>query len=540
MSRKDWLIACAAALLFAVAAAWEIRLPGLQYDECADAAPAVNFVRGTTNTRPMQIEPSVINVFGRPFPLMIMTYIGPVKGPLYIPFFFLFGISTATVRMLPILVVMLCFPLAYRLCLYFFNRSVAGVAMLLMVFDPGIVFYLTRDVAPAALQVFFKLLALTLFTLWWTRRKTWLLAAGAFILGVGVTHKVDFVWVIGGIAVAALAFCASGVFRRLTARSALVGTGAFLAGASPIVAINLLTGGVSFAPFVTRFVTGGGLPRPPFLESLLTRLTQIANILNGKHLSMLYAGSPVETGLLSWVAPTTLGLSVLGLFLAERLDPTQRSALRALWLFVAVVLIASCFSPTVLHGHHLMALFPFLHIIMAVFLIQLTQALPAIRRLSLHVVLAGCLCLTSLASTWSVYVALQHTGGTRFWSDSIYALNSYLMERGEPVTAMDWGFTLNLLVLSRGTLHIDRGYVQYWSHPVEAETVLPFVLPGRLYLCHTRETESFPGSLDAFLQAARSRGLRVREEARFTRRDGPAVTIVYRTFTNTPDSLSGT
>jgi 4-amino-4-deoxy-L-arabinose transferase-like glycosyltransferase len=539
LNRTDWLVTGIAALLFAIAAAWDIHLPGLQYDECADAAPAVNFVEGTTNTRPMQIDPSVIHVFGRQFPLMIMTYIGPVKGPLYIPFFFLFGISTVTVRFLPILVVMLCFPLAYLLCLHFFGRTVARIAIPLMVFDPGMVFYLTRDVAPAALQVFFKLLALSLCVQWWKSHKTWLLVLGAFTLGVGVTHKVDFLWVVGGFGVATLVCCSSAFFRRLTLGSGFAAGAAFLAGASPIVAINVLTGGTSFAPFVTRFVTGTGLPRPPFLESLLTRLSQIANILNGEHLAVLYTSSHLPAGPFLYVAPAVLVFSVGTLFPAGNRQAERRAPVRALWMFVGTVLFVSCFSPTVLHGHHLMALFPFLHIVMGVFLVQLSEIFPLIRQRSLHWIAAGALCLSSLVSTSSVYAALQRTGGTRFWSDSIYPLNEYLVSRNEPVIAMDWGFTLNLLVLSKGTLHIDRAYLQYWNKPVVSTTASPFIAPGRLYLCHTRETESFAGSLDAFLDATRAGGFTPREESRFSQRDGRVVSIVYRVVPTSIDSIPG-
>src|SRR6516162_3592657 len=49
-----------------------LNLPGLQYDEAADAVPAMELLRGQPNT-----AFSTINVFGQRLPLMLNYYIGP-------------------------------------------------------------------------------------------------------------------------------------------------------------------------------------------------------------------------------------------------------------------------------------------------------------------------------------------------------------------------------------------------------------------------------------------------------------------------------
>ena len=522
MGRRDWVVVVVCAAVLGGAAAYDLALPGVQYDECLNAAPAVNFVTGRANTRPMQINSSVVEVLGRPFPLMVMTYVGPVKGLLYIPLFWAGGISTTTLRLLPWLAVVLTLPLLYALCLQLFDRRVAALAVVLLALDPALVFYLTRDVGPAALQVLFKLVALLFLARWWRDPRTGWLAAGMLVLGIAVSHKVDFLWVVAGLGVAAAAVAGSGVWARLRWKGTAVGMLAFAAGALPVLLLNVLAGGATFAPLFARLSSGDIGTR--FVAALATRLTQTVTLLNGDLLSRLYAEEGIRTGPLAAAMPLAVALSPLALLLVRRAGPARARPLAGLWIFTVVVLVASCFSPYDLKGHHLLALYPALHVAVAVLLTAVSE------RMGGAWMLAPAVCVllaANAAAVVSIYSVLQRTGGTRSWSDSIYAVNEYLVERGQPVVALDWGFTLNLMVLSAGELRIGRAYEEFWKKPVSAATLYRFIDRGTLYLAHPPGSEVFPGAFDAFVEAAGRRALTVRENAVFRTRDGRRVSTVY-------------
>lgn len=528
MSRNDWLISIAAVLVYLIACTWHLSLPGLQYDESIFAAQAVNFIRGTSNAEPLQITPSVIHLFGRPLPVMTMSYIGPVKTLLHIPIFALFGISATTVRLAPILVMLCCFPLMLYLCKQLFNSTVAFTAVALIALDPSFVFYLTRDFTPAALQVFLKLVALVFFTLWWKRTTMWFFFAGMFSLGVGVLHRVDFLWVVGGIALAAGLTLRKGLRRRMTLKTTAGGFLAFCIGALPMIVFNIVTGGFTFAPHLQK--VSGELLEFSMINFLGVRVKQLLTMLNGEHLARLFTGESIETGVVMIVVPAIFGITTVGtiwLLLAKKLNGL-RTATIGLWIFILSVLVVSCFSPTVLAERHLLVLYPMIHVSVAVFLAAIIAAFPLARKI--HVEKGGILVilLANFIAVSSINSRLETTGGVDSWSDAIYDLSDYLEQKAKPVAAMDWGFTNNLIVLTKGTLAIDRVYADVWKKIDLQKRLEETLNDTTLYLFHAEEFSVFPSLHETFLRAASSRGYTVRLDKEFFQKDGRTIYLIYR------------
>jgi len=545
-----------AALLFSLAACWRLSLPGLQYDECLGAAPAVNFVRGTENAEPMHIRPSMIHPFGRPLPVMVMPYIGPVKLLLHIPLLATLGISTVTVRLLPLLAGLVSLGCAWWICRRLWSRVVADTTVLLLALDPSWVFYLTRDVGPAALAVLLKLLAVVAGLRWWRHGRRRDLLATAFLLGLGVSHKADFLWVVAALAVPWLALAgaplrSSLVGSRLAGRrgrSLLIAATGFALGAAPVVAFNLATEGRTFGPFLERLlVTERGSFLGSFLPNLGTRLEQTTGLLNGEMVHRLFFGvagaasaaGPTGPGdVLLWIVPALAAASLLWVSVTSRLGA-------ALALHVAVLVAAACFSPTALRPHHLLALYPALHVAMAVAAVDLGRRLTGLgsgeepghqtsghgRRWRAGIVPAVTVALVgtvNLTAVLSVDRGLRETGGVGLWSDAIVPLAQDLRARGEPVVVMDWGFTDNLIVLTEGEVAMEPAYRELWRHPPAPELFEPYLAEGKLYLFHAPGFEQYAQIPGFFRELAEVHGLEPRVEARFRQRDGRVVARLVR------------
>lgn len=538
-----------AALAFLLAASWRLSLPGLQYDECLAAAPAVSFVRGTELAEPMHIRPSVIHPFGRPLPVMIMPYIGPVKTLLHIPFFTVFGISTVTVRLLPLLAGLASLVLTGWIARRLWGRAVANLTMLLLALDPSWVFYITRDVGPAALAVLFKLLAVAAGLRWWQDRRLWDLAACGFFLGLGISHKVDFLWVVAALAVPLAVLAPRELADRLHGqflRTITTGSIALLLGAAPIVAFNLATGGHTFGPFVQRlFATGPQSLLGGFFTALGTRLEQTAGLLDGGLVHRVFFGTPGPGGGWAWLVPALVAASLIWLLVAPRRSSATRLG-RALMLHVAVLLVASCFSPTALGPHHLLTLYPALHLAMAVAAVDLCRRFAASRTVlagvsAALVLLVGAVNLTAVLG---IDQKLRTTGGTGFWSDAVTALADDLEARGEPVVVLDWGLVNNLIVLTEGRVALEPAYRELWRRPASQrempEILAPYIEPGALYLLHAPGFARYRQMPDLFRAAAEKKGLAESIEARFHQRNGQEVYRLVRLVERTePSSRPG-
>jgi len=544
---RDGGVLALAALAFLLAAGWRLSLPGLQYDECLAAAPAVNFVRGVENAEPMQLRPSVIRPLGHPLPVMVMPYIGPVKTLLHAPVFVLFGISTVTVRLLPLAAGLVSLVLTWWVCRRLWDRMVAGLAVGLVALDPSWVFYLTRDVGPAALAVLFKLLAVAFGIRWWRDGGLWSLASTGFFLGLGVSHKVDFLWLVAALAVPLFVLVPRELAGRLRGWSPAVGGVAFLVGAAPVVVFNLVTGGHTFGPFLQRLlISERGRFLGGFFDHLGTRLEQVAGLLNGEAVERLFFAAP-RPGAWGWVVPVVLVASLAGLLGVALRDlfrrsgsarPAPSSSSRsplpalALLLHLVVFLGASCFSPTLLQPHHLLALYPAFHVALALALVELGRWLRSVGHeragAAVTAALVTVLLAANLAAVVSIDRGLRRTGGVGYWSDAIEGLAERLKTRGEPVVVMDWGFTNNLVVLTEGELPMEPAYRELWRHPPGPELFEPYLGPGRLYLFHAPRFTHYREVPELFRRSAAEHGLRPVAETRFHQRDGREVFQLVR------------
>jgi hypothetical protein len=456
---------------------------------------------------------------------------------------------------MPVVAVALSLLVTWAICRALWGRRVAIIAAALVALDPSWVFYLTRDVGPAALAVLLKLLAVAAGIGWWrhgrsARGRLWL-AGGALLLGLGVSHKVDFLWIVAGLLVPMLVLAGRSAARRLDLGSGLLAAATFLVGAAPIVAFNIVTGGRTFTPFVAKLVSGDGTgDSPGVLSALLVRLRQLAELPTGATVERLFTATLGATDGTLWLRllPTgaVVAASVWLVVCCWRRRPGSRLH-AALLLHMAVVLAASCFSPTALNAHHLLTLYPAVHIVVAIAIARLLQPTAGAGTHLLGTLVLTSVLLANAASVVQIHRALHTTGGVGYWSDAIVELANDLERRLpqrstatqpagslEPVRVMDWGFTNNLIVLTEGRVPLEPVYRRLWRHPPSLGVVEPTISAGALYLLHAPELtlyEELPPLLDA---AASRHGLAPVVEASYGQRDGRTVYRLVRLRRHSP------
>ncbi len=529
--RADWLLCCSASILFCVLTFHDLRLPGPNTDEVFTAAPAVNFYNNSYASQPPQIDPSVVPLFGRALPLMLMTYVGSVQTFLYVPVFFIFGHSIEVVRIVPILIAVAALWFGYFFFRNAFDRTAGAIMLLLTVTDPGFVFFTGRDFGPPALALLCKMAGLYFFLRWWRTSRPLYLPLASFIFGVGVYHKADFLWIIMATAVAATMFYFGELRKRLSLRAVLFAAGAFCIGAAPFLAMNILTLGATFALFRQNQPLADQLSA--FVGGIGTRAVQTFEMMNGTSSYRLFMGEhPSLSTMQELILPVFVVAGMIALAVIASRNVRAQGSRKALFIVSSgvFVFLLTAKSPTALMDHHLMALYPLFQGISAAgwssLLSQFRGTLKTafVTCILVFVLAAG---ITGIVTVYQTYGALEQTGGRGYWSDAIYDLTTYLEKEQRPVAAMNWGFTANLITLGNGTLTVHRVYKEFFDRGYESTVVTPFIDAETFYLFQNPTVPAYASAFRAFQDAAALKGFVLELQTAFHERDGREV---YRVF----------
>jgi hypothetical protein len=528
-SLTDATVCLFASVVFCLLTLHDLRLPGPHTDELFTAAPAVNFVEGTSATAPMQIEPSVIRIAGRPLPLMVMTYVGALQTILYVPAFFVFGVSIETVRVLPVAIAILAIWISYLFWLELFNRPTAILATVFLLADPGFIFFAGRDFGPPALAMLCKMTGLLLLLRWWRGGSPWYLYGAAAVWGLGLYHKADFLWILAAAGMAAFVVRGGRIFTRLTWKTAL-GTGVvFVLTASPFLLMNLLSAGATFRLLAPH--AGFGDQVSAFIAGIGTRASQVVDLMTGAAPTRLFMPDILNgAGAVAFLVPAIIlgGFAALAAVSLYRAEPDVARRGRFLLLLVGLVFLASAKSPTSLMEHHLMALYPLLQGAAAAGIVLLVVRTMERGRAAVLSVAALLTAAPGFAATAGVYSELEATGGRGYWSDGVYDLARYLETEGKPVTLMQWGFTSNLIVLSRGRLVMHRTYKDLMERGIDPRVVEPYISPSALYLFYAPDTTGYRRTLGALTDAAARSSLVPLQVRLFRQHDGTPLYAVYQ------------
>ena len=360
----DTGIVALACLVFLGLTLYHLELPGLYADEAFDVIPAMQLLLG----HPVELQRGVgLHLFGLDLPLMSSSdYQGVTSTYLALPFFAVGGISVASLRAMTVTVGVVGVLLTYFLARAWFGRGAARLAVLLIAVSPAWVFwsrlgvYVVSQVVPIATGA---LLALTA----WVRRRPLAvrngpLYGGLFLLGLGLTTKLLFIWFIVAVVGTALILWGRPVWekrREIAAERArwlrigALASGAFLLGAAPFILYNILSGGTFnlLRATVSSPGTTHGVNNAAFLRNLWTKADAFKVLLDGGYFWFQAAVDRIYANPLTplFFVVAAFGMVVLALRGREPISGSDLDRARPAGLALAAALVlAGLLAPDLL------------------------------------------------------------------------------------------------------------------------------------------------------------------------------------------------
>ncbi len=507
---------------------YNLRVPGANYDEMLYQAPAVTFLADTVRTEPMQINPSVISVLGRPLPLMLMTYIGSIKVLWHILIFFLFGISVETARIGSILLGVPVLIFTYLFVLRIFSQKIAFLAVLLMATSAEFVFYTSRDMT-IVFMLLAKMSALFLYIKYLDTSRALYLVSGSFALGLGLYDKASFLWFIFTLLIYVILFHRKRIFL-IPFRHSFAGFAGFLSGGIIFFIFNIVRLGETFVPMLLDFhKTSGGVDNTNFLGNLATRIQQWHSLLNGEGLSELFTQTRMDSEYLvplPWLYTAALIIITTMMLLPSFLRFKRKFFF--LLFFFALTMTQTAFTPSSLSLHHVAIVWPFHVIMFAAATVLVARTIKSVFFRTSWLLIPSLAIFLNLASVFALYRHIENHGSAGNWSETIYELNDYLTENKKPVVLMTWGFTNNLIVTSRGYLTMVRVYSDVMKSGTDqsAEIISRSILPGYYYLFSVNQPQ-YNRLESLFLNLCDTKGVIVKCEKIFFQKNGEMIYKLY-------------
>ncbi len=434
---------------------------------------------------------------------MDLPYLGPVKGYLMVLPFALFGTGAAVVRGFAVLLTAAGIWAIARTLQREISAGVAAATGALLAIHPAILDQTVYDNNVVAVWIAtFGLVGLAFSG--FLRVRT---ARTAFVLGLAsgfaVWGRLNFLWLLGAIAVAAL-LCVPGAGREIREHGASAAAG-FFAGSAPVFLYEAATRVGTW-----RFIVGGGEGRQPLFGRVFHRLPMLAEtLLSDAEHRAIWAGPRVprwEVAFVSLLAAAGIAIALIapkGAAERTRDAAWRRTSALACSIFTALMLT----SRLRIAEHHLVTAAP----------VVAVAAVLGFRRLGLRFrrtgpfVAAAALVFAALCLSWDARSAagIRRTGGAGMWSDAIEDVAATLRKEapGTSARVLTWGLANNVFVLTGGEVAPDeifRGATEAtsprkrpWREEIEAGGVF---LLGRM-----------PSSAKAgFLAALAGSGARVR------------------------------
>lgn len=529
-SRLRWdVIALLAAMsaYFAIGLT-NLSLPGLQYDEAADAVPAIEFMDGVT---PSAIRN--VTLFGRQWPVMMLHHIGPTSIYTSLIGLSLLGVSVESLRATQLTVGAVALALLWLLGRSWFGGRVAGLAVLLCGTAPVFVWWSRAGANWTAPLLPLSLGMLLALSRWWRTRSGAALSVAALLFGLGVTTKILFVWWVAPLVLTAwlgprLKQVAQAL--RETPRPAWVTAAcALLVGLSPLILHNVPDADT------LRFILSNATQTRIYGHNNLDVFNNLTRVW-GEFLRALGgdtihfdAPSGWPLGAIAFVA----ALAWTILMLARRGEPRQPHCTARLFLVFTplAVLPLSTVSTSSIGATYVFMIMPLAWLLIAVVVADVRQVIGAPWIEAVTSITVAALVISQLTTNVGIHRFFVATGGRGFWSDSIYTLAEALQTRfaDRPVIAVDWGFRRNIEFLTRNRIR-PREVFEYLPRPSAQFDDVSLALlrePQNVYLFHAPETTAFGGRWERLERAALKSRMQLVRVAALHERDGVTNALIY-------------
>jgi 4-amino-4-deoxy-L-arabinose transferase-like glycosyltransferase len=446
---RGWTAAVTIALstvLFLLANGAGLSDPGLQYDELL----FVNAALGDTHPYHGFIYSETLGI-----PTMLMPYVGALKAWLYTPIFSVFGVTVDSVRLPALLLAALALVFAVVLVVRLLGRWPAAVLAVLLATDPVYGAVARADWGPIVFSALLRTAALLCYFAFLRRhsvRYLWLLVVA---LSLGLFNKLDYVWFIAAIGIAAVL-----VHRRELLEIARRGWIAVLVPVASFVAVLI-------AAFVTLILPATRLPLGGSHGSLAGRISEVAHLfhitVDGSGVYQYMTGSPLSHptlmgSLFPWVLIGCTIVAVWMLAFGRRLrsdDPLREAAVTTTFFLVlfGVMAVGIILTRQATGPQHIMLLWP-LPAVLAVCLLATAARFSIRTRLVATAVLGVALAvlLVTQVRTTTAYVHAYRSdrSWSTIWSPEIYAAARIVSRSAsgvESIIAADWGLGNQIFAL---------------------------------------------------------------------------------------------
>ncbi|GEM_PF-3992787 len=467
----------------------KLDVPGYQTDEGFYTVPAMNMMYGTSMDEAVV---SKIHIGRITLPVMSGTYIGSTQIYLLLPFIKLFGPHFTASRIMPIFFACLVLWLTWMLCEALFNWRIALMSTALLACNPSYILWSRIGLqGEGPLLVFLFLSSLLFLMRWYTRGGQLSLYSAAFLLGVGLYTKLNFIFLIIALAFSAALFAAE-LSAKIRGRHTLIAGGFFLLGVFPLLYYNI----TEYFPTVHIIIDSvfdgsyGGENNAHIIANGILRIKQFIALLGGGAYYTTHMKTPNP-----WYA-LMFFISFAGLA-AIIIKKGLRSSRKIVVILVMDCLIfaGNCFTVSGFYIHHLFLLFPFPLITIVLFWDALAERVKSIQPIVLAVALILFIS-ADISVLFGRYRYFEKTGERAEWSDSIYRLSDYLEKHNirHPVT-LDDRIKFNTEVLTQGGV----SPVVIVDIPVERTIALlkHSIVRGDYFivlspLCNTRRSQASP------------------------------------------------
>lgn len=460
-------------------------------------------------------------------PIMILSYVGALKAWIMNLLLLIWSPGKMVLRMPGLLLGAMAIWLFWLLLDRVAGVRAAWIGAVMLAADTSFLLTQTVDLGFVAMQHVFKLGACLLLFDFYRSGSERRLAAGFFLLGLGVWDKAIFGWVIVGLALAAILVFPREVKANLRLRPLAIASCAALAGALPFVVYNTarpletlrMNAGFENAPLAGKFhllretVNGRILfgfltsedpgPRPNQLKRWPVKLADwISNL----------AGNPRRNFFELAVIAATASIVFL------RRTPALKPMLFAL-LYLAVVWIQMTLTAGAGGAaHHIILLWPFHFLLIAIALAHMPWRGAA-------VAITAVLCGSSLLVTAHYWSDLVRNGPAIRWTDAIHTLNDSLAKlRAERIFVMDWGIIETINFLSEGATPVQFAEALDDNSNIHAA----IAGPKNVFVDHTPQFSILPATRRVFDHVAAAGGFHKETMETIYDRNGRPIFEIFR------------